>query len=241
MATRTWKTPLPPPPRGARGGAHRRQFARARWGIVATVCVLLFSGAGLAAAQLAGSPEPKDATEAADASAAADESSHDAGSSSSSHAPTSRPSKSANKPSHKPSTHDSSSKPADRYAQLRDDVVALVNKERASAGCGEVHVDGRLVAAATGHSKDMAANGYFDHNSQDGRTFTDRASDEGYDSAIGENIAEGQTTADDVMNAWMNSDGHRANIVNCDAKAIGMGVADAADGSRYWTQDFGSV
>ena len=120
------------------------------------------------------------------------------------------------------------------------EMVRLVNEQRSAAGCGDVTVDDRLAAAAEGHSRDMADNGYFDHTSLDGRDFGRRAAEHGYDWAIGENIAAGQRTVQEVMDAWMNSDGHRANILNCDARAIGLGIADDGAGTRYWTQLFGS-
>lgn len=85
----------------------------------------------------------------------------------------------------------------------------------------------------------MAKNNYFDHNSQDGRSPFDRMSDAGYKfSAAAENIAMGQQTPAAVMDAWMNSPGHKANILNCDYTEMGLGYA-VGNGSPYWTQDFG--
>src|SRR5690606_19302426 len=98
---------------------------------------------------------------------------------------------------------------------LEDEVTALTNAERRAAGCGEVTTDERLRAAARGHSQDMAANDYFSHTSLDGSTFVDRAQAEGYPSPAAENIAYGYATPADVMEGWMNSDGHRRNILNC--------------------------
>lgn len=117
-----------------------------------------------------------------------------------------------------------------------DQVVALVNAARADAGCPAVQVDVRLVAAAQAHSDDMAANDYFSHDSLDGRTFADRIRDAGYPDPGGENIAQGQDSAQAVHDAWMNSSGHRANILNCDFTTIGVGLHQA---SWTWTQDFG--
>ncbi|CAM2781658.1 CAP domain-containing protein [Saccharomonospora xinjiangensis] len=115
-------------------------------------------------------------------------------------------------------------------------VVALVNAERADAGCRSVRVDGRLAGAAQGHSDDMAENGYLSHTSQDGRSFSERIEAEGYPSPAAENIAMGMSTPEAVMDAWMASDGHRRNILNCEIAAIGVGVNP--DG-WYWTQNFG--
>jgi uncharacterized protein YkwD len=122
-----------------------------------------------------------------------------------------------------------------------DQVTALVNEERAKAGCGALHTDERLRTAARGHSRDMATNDYFSHTAPNGSTFVDRAAAAGYprDEAGGENIAMGYRTPAEVMDGWMNSEGHRANILNCDFKAIGVGLARDPDGTAYWTQVFG--
>ena len=87
----------------------------------------------------------------------------------------------------------------------------------------------------------MVKRNYFSHTSPDGTTFVTRAKAAGYTSPIGENIAWGYRTPEAVMTAWMNSPGHRANILNCKAKAVGVGLARKADGTPYWTQVFGSV
>jgi uncharacterized protein YkwD len=122
-------------------------------------------------------------------------------------------------------------------------VVTLTNAERAKAGCGPLSVNATLTAVAQAHSQDMATNDYFDHNSQDGRTPFDRMTAAGYRySTAAENIAAGQRTPQDVMTAWMNSPGHRANILNCALKEIGVGYAtdSASRYGVYWTQDFGT-
>lgn len=116
-------------------------------------------------------------------------------------------------------------------------VVSATNAERRAAGCDDLSVDLRLVAAAQGHADDMSENGYFSHTGQDGREFDDRISDEGHPSPGGENIAAGQETAEAVMQAWMDSPGHRRNILDCSFSSIGVGYA--ADGD-YWVQNFGS-
>ena len=121
-------------------------------------------------------------------------------------------------------------------ASAADQVVALANEARAQAGCGPLRVDARITAAAQAHSDDMAANGYFSHDSLDGRSFADRLRAAGYPSPGGENIAQGQRNAQSVHQAWMNSSGHRANILNCGFTTIGVGVNQTA---WTWTQDFG--
>ncbi|WP_455755117.1 CAP domain-containing protein [Streptomyces olivaceoviridis] len=119
-------------------------------------------------------------------------------------------------------------------------VVALVNKERAAAGCGPVAEDPRLDKAAQGHSDDMAARGFFDHTDPDGDGPGERITAAGYRwSTYGENIAKGQQTPQAVMDSWMNSPGHRANILNCAFKDIGVGVHDGS-GGPWWTQAFGA-
>lgn len=122
-------------------------------------------------------------------------------------------------------------------------MVSLTNAERAKAGCGALTINATLTSVARAHSKDMAVNGYFDHNSQDGRTPFQRMSQAGYTySAAAENIAAGQPTAQAVVTAWMNSAGHRANILNCALTQIGVGVyrASGSPYGVYWTQDFGT-
>ena len=116
-------------------------------------------------------------------------------------------------------------------------MVTLANQERAAAGCAQaLVVDERLAEAAQAHSTDMSDRNYFSHTSPEGETFVDRATAAGYPSPAAENIARGQRTPEQVMNDWMNSDGHRRNILNCTYRAIGVGLD--TDG-WYWTQVFG--
>ncbi|POX52526.1 RNA polymerase [Streptomyces sp. Ru71] len=126
-------------------------------------------------------------------------------------------------------------------SDLAAQVIALVNKERQAAGCAPVTDDDRLRDAAQAHSDDMAARDYFDHVSPDGTDPGARITAAGYRwSTYGENIAKGQQTAQSVMTSWMNSPGHRANILNCSFKNLGVGIHDG-DGGPWWTQDFGSL
>jgi uncharacterized protein YkwD len=115
-------------------------------------------------------------------------------------------------------------------------VFTLVNQARAQAGCKPLVNDLRLATAAQQHSDDMANRNYFSHTTPEGVTFDKRETAAGYPSPGGENIAQGQTTAQQVMTDWMNSPGHRANILNCSFATIGIGV----NTRRWdWTQDFG--
>jgi uncharacterized protein YkwD len=114
-------------------------------------------------------------------------------------------------------------------------VLALVNSERSRAGVSALRYDPALARAAQAHAEDMLARSYFDHVSPDGRRFSDRAAAAGYQGfATGENIAQGQRSATEVMSSWMNSAGHRRNILSSDSNEIGVGVAQ-----RTWVQVFG--
>ena len=121
------------------------------------------------------------------------------------------------------------------------EVLRLVNVERKKAGCSAVHGNSALERAARGHSQDMAKNNYFSHTSLDGRSPWDRIRAQGYAYGSGENIAAGQRTAAAVMDAWMHSSGHRANILKCSNKALGVGIGHGGKYGIYWTQDFGRV
>jgi uncharacterized protein YkwD len=129
--------------------------------------------------------------------------------------------------------------PTDSATALEDEVTALTNQERRAAGCDEVSTDERLRTAARSHSEDMATHDYFSHTGRDGSSFVDRAQAAGYPSPAGENIAYGYATPADVMAGWMNSDGHRRNILNCSHRTIGVGLAYDPNGRPYWTQVFG--
>ncbi|MFF9718192.1 CAP domain-containing protein [Streptomyces sp. NPDC014603] len=119
-------------------------------------------------------------------------------------------------------------------------VIALVNQERAAAGCSPLTANARLTRAADDYSDVMAASGVMSHTGPDGSTMTTRVEAAGYQwSTLGENIARGQADAASVMKSWMNSPGHRANILNCSFKEIGVGV-HFGDGGPWWTQNFGA-
>ncbi|MFJ1703746.1 sigma-70 family RNA polymerase sigma factor [Kitasatospora sp. NPDC088346] len=148
-------------------------------------------------------------------------------------------------PSPTPTARPSSPKPATTQAvppsgDTVQQVLDLVNAERAKAGCGPVKANAQLQTAAQRHSDDMAARGFFDHNNPDGAGPQERIDASGYKwSTWGENIARGQQDAAAVMDAWMHSDGHRANILNCTFTELGIGV-HTGKGGPWWTQDFGT-
>jgi uncharacterized protein YkwD len=127
---------------------------------------------------------------------------------------------------------------AGKATEAEDAVIQLTNKARAAADCAPLRFDVRLRTAARLHSADMGLHDYFSHTSRDGDTFADRIVAAGYPHPGAENIARGYQTAAEVMDGWMNSPGHRANILNCGLRTIGVGIYDGPDGP-WWTQDFG--
>lgn len=119
------------------------------------------------------------------------------------------------------------------------EVLALVNKERAAVGCPVLTVNEKLTKAAQDHSEDMAAHSNMSHTGSDGSDPGQRITRAGYQwSTYAENVAYGYPTAAKVMEGWMNSPGHKRNILDCDLKEIGIGLAQPG---QYWTQDFGAT
>ncbi|GIJ38099.1 CAP domain-containing protein [Micromonospora andamanensis] len=117
------------------------------------------------------------------------------------------------------------------------EVVALVNAERAKAGCDALSIDDKLMTAAQRHSQDQADHRNMSHTGSDGSDPGERIDRVNYSwRTYGENVAWNQRTPAAVMDAWMNSDGHRANILNCSFTEIGVGVANS--NGPYWTQVF---
>jgi uncharacterized protein YkwD len=132
--------------------------------------------------------------------------------------------------------------------QFRADVVDLVNQVRATgANCGEhgqmapadaMQADVRLAEAAEKHSQDMAAHDFLDHEGSDGRRFWDRATEVGYDgTARGENVAGGYPTPEEVVEAWLDSDGHCLVLMLPETNEIGVGYAfsDHTTYGHFWT------
>ncbi|MDI2130033.1 CAP domain-containing protein [Yinghuangia seranimata] len=124
---------------------------------------------------------------------------------------------------------------------LRAEVITLTNAARAAHGLPPLAAEPRLTASAQAHSADMAARDYFEHDSLDGRKPADRIRAAGYAySRCAENIAAGQPTPADVVDGWMNSPGHRANILTPELTQIGIGIAYGGSYRIYWTQNFGT-
>jgi uncharacterized protein YkwD len=123
---------------------------------------------------------------------------------------------------------------------LMSQVVTMTNQQRSANGCKRVlSVDQELIDASVRQSSYMARTGVFSHVWSDGTTFVRRSHLAGYAQPAGENIAWGYRTAAEVVQAWMASPRHRANILNCAARSIGTGVVYATDGAPYYTQVFG--
>ncbi|MDF2521022.1 MAG: hypothetical protein K0R84_1650 [Clostridia bacterium] len=122
---------------------------------------------------------------------------------------------------------------------LESEVVRLVNIERSKHGLAALKENWELSRVARYKSADMAAKNYFSHTSPTyGSPFRMMESFGIKYSSAGENIAMGQRTPQEVMNAWMNSPGHRANILSPSYTQIGVGFAKNQNGRAYWTQMF---
>lgn len=125
------------------------------------------------------------------------------------------------------------------YAQK---VVDLTNQERRANGCPDLAANDKLAYAARVHTNDMARNNYFSHRGSNGSNGGQRISAQGYSwQTWAENIAAGYPSAEATVKGWMNSSGHRANILNCSLRDVGVGYT-ASSGSKYSnyvTQNFG--
>ena len=122
-------------------------------------------------------------------------------------------------------------------------VLTLLNQERTSRGIPALTSNDKLHNAAFGHSRDMACNNFMSHIGSDGSDPGDRIAAAGYDfSTWGENVAAGYTSPSSVVDAWMDSSGHRANILNPNLTEIGIGYVynSASFYGHYWTTDFGA-
>lgn len=134
-------------------------------------------------------------------------------------------------------------------AREAEAVLAAVNGLRAKAGCPALVMNAKLVAAAQGHARAMAEQDFFGHAGRDGSRFSARIAAQGYSySAAAENIAAGQASAAAVVASWLESAGHRRNMLNCNFRDTGIAVVYQPDdqplpGNRsalryYWVQEF---
>ncbi|HAT4873487.1 CAP domain-containing protein [Clostridioides difficile] len=139
----------------------------------------------------------------------------------------------------KPDDNNNSGSTSENFSAYQKEVVDLVNVERAKAGLNPLTLDSSISNVATKKSQDMIDNNYFSHNSPTYGSPFDMLKKFGISyKTAGENIAMGQKTPKEVVNAWMNSEGHRKNIMNPNFSKIGVGVAQKSGGSIYWTQIF---
>jgi uncharacterized protein YkwD len=117
--------------------------------------------------------------------------------------------------------------------ELETAVTCLINEERAKAGIRPVHTNGSLRQAAAGHSNSMVQDGFFEHTSPNGRTFIDRISNTGYTRGarrwlVGENLVWGsgsRSTPQSMVEAWMGSPAHRANLLRERFREVGVAAA----------------
>ncbi|MBD2035360.1 pre-peptidase C-terminal domain-containing protein [Leptolyngbya sp. FACHB-321] len=141
-----------------------------------------------------------------------------------------------------------SSAPLSTGNYFADKVVDLTNVQRVQFGLTPLLLQLQLTSAAQTHSQNMALSDFFSHTGADGSSASSRAQTAGYSSSyVGENIAAGYITPEEVIQGWMNSSGHRANILNMSYQEIGVGYYYLAnDGGQvnykhYWTQGFGAI
>ena len=142
---------------------------------------------------------------------------------------TTPPSEDTNTPENKPE--------ADKELTFAEQVVELVNQERTKAGLSAVTLDQNIASAALVRAKEIETS--FSHTRPNGSKFSTALTEQGVTfKGAGENIAWGQKSPEAVMQAWMNSEGHRANILNKNFTKIGVGYYQNAGGTNYWTQLF---
>lgn len=142
---------------------------------------------------------------------------------------TTPPSEDANTPENKPE--------ADKELTFAEQVVELVNQERTKAGLNAVTLDQNIASAALVRAKEIETS--FSHTRPNGSKFSTALTEQGVTfKGAGENIAWVQKSPEAVMQAWMNSEGHRANILNKNFTKIGVGYYQNAAGRNFWTQLF---
>ncbi len=127
-------------------------------------------------------------------------------------------------------------------SQFDAELLKLTNAERKRAGLPALKLSSPLGQAAQKHAENMARKNYFSHTSLNGSSVGDRVKAQGYQySYVGENIAAGKTTSAKTIQQWMNSSGHRKNILKRDYTEIGFGYAynEKSKYKHYWVQVFG--
>jgi len=129
------------------------------------------------------------------------------------------------------------------FVNFETQLLRLTNLERQKQGLAPLKLSAQLSRAAQLHGTDMATNNYFSHTGRNGSSLGDRVKAIGYKySRVGENIAAGRSTPEGTMKQWMNSAGHRANILNPRFTEIGFGYANTSNSryQHYWVQVFGT-
>lgn len=151
---------------------------------------------------------------------------------------TTPPSEDTSTPESKPETSTPENKPeADKELTFAEQVVELVNQERTKAGLSAVTLDQNIASAALVRAKEIETS--FSHTRPNGSKFSTALTEQGVTfKGAGENIAWGQKSPEAVIQAWMNSEGHRANILNKNFTKIGVGYYQNAAGRNFWTQLF---
>jgi uncharacterized protein YkwD len=130
----------------------------------------------------------------------------------------------------------------DEQLSLEQQMLDLTNAVRQASGCPPLRLSPQLNEAAMRHSEDMAANDHFDHAGTDGSSHIARAAEAGYPGRyVGENIAAGNATPEDTLAQWMDSDSHRANVLDCSFTELGVGYAENESSAftYYWSQELG--
>lgn len=136
-----------------------------------------------------------------------------------------------------PDTQEPEETPDTGILSYAEQVVKLVNEERAKAGLPALEVKDDVAAAANVRAREIKQ--VFSHTRPDGSNFSSALKEQNVSyRGAGENIAWGQKTPEQVMNGWMNSSGHRANILNKNYKNIGVGYYQDERGTNYWVQLF---
>ena len=152
--------------------------------------------------------------------------------------PESTPSTPSTTPQQKPESTPEQ-KPSTDFSSYQQQVLDLVNAERTKRGISALTLDSNLSNVATKKSQDMVNKNYFDHTSPTYGSPFDMMKQFGISyRTAGENIAKGQKTPQEVVTAWMNSEGHRKNILNPNFTNLGVGIAKDSKGTTYWTQMF---
>ena len=152
--------------------------------------------------------------------------------------PESTPSTPSTNPEQKPESTPEQ-KPSTDFSSYQQQVLDLVNVERTKRGISALTLDSNLSSVATKKSQDMVNKNYFDHTSPTYGSPFDMMKQFGISyRTAGENIAKGQKTPQEVVTAWMNSEGHRKNILNPNFTNLGVGIAKDSKGTTYWTQMF---